>query len=252
MRGLSIELGVGALIAGIIGLWNDAAAYGLLIFIGVLLIAYGTYEAFIKPRFRIERRLTDWLLRRGRGVRIERLPQFNFMLHLTSGSSEKEVFVTRDKETRDDLIAFTGKVSYLPTWFDILPTFSEREREALITDIRIYLTAKNLSVNFSQLPNGKIAWPPNVGIQTALPQDYSLSQHSVDLAAKTIELSVIGVRDLIRKAVAAHLAAADDDTESSQTLSPESTPDTEGEQNLRQQPEHNGEADEEKPEHEPE
>ena len=61
MRGLTLGIGAGALIAGLVGFWNDDAANSLLITIGLVLITYGTYEAFIKPRFRVGHRLAGWL-----------------------------------------------------------------------------------------------------------------------------------------------------------------------------------------------
>jgi hypothetical protein len=201
-----IAIGAGAVIAVLAGVGLPVSV--VLLVGGVLLILYGGYEEYVKPHFRVEQRLGDWFLRRGWRVKIERQPQFNFIIHLTSSSSEKEVYVTRDRQTHGDLAAFTGKVPYRPEWFEILPGFSEAERESLLTDIRIYLTAKNLALDLSQTPDGRIAWPPVVTVQTALPQDHTLSQHAVDIAAKTIELSLIGIRDVIRKAVTAHLAAS--------------------------------------------
>lgn len=205
-----IEIGAGIVLAVLatFGIFGSVPVAAVLLAGGVILIMLGTYEEFIKPRFRVDHRLKDWFIRRGWHVGVERRPAFNFLIRLTSPSSGKEVFVTREKATYDDLIAFTGKVPYLPEWFAILPSFSEEEREALITDIRIYLTTKNVSPNFRTMGTNEIAWPPEVVIQAALAQDHTLSQHSVDIAAKTIELAIIGVRDLIRKAVAVHVAAA--------------------------------------------
>ncbi|HZP27068.1 MAG TPA: DUF2299 family protein [Dehalococcoidia bacterium] len=201
MRGASIQIGVGALVAGIVGFWNDAAAFALLILVGVVLISHGVYEDFVKPRFRVEHRLHDWLQRRGWSVRIERLPQFNFALHITSADSSKQILVSRNKDARDDVLAFTAKVGLHPDWLEPLRAMKDDERKTLLSDITIYLSAKNLSLDLSQRDAGSRSWPPSVVIQTALPQDHTLSQHSVDMTAKSIELSMIGVRDLIRKAV---------------------------------------------------
>jgi len=120
------------------------------------------------------------------------------------------------EQTNNDFISFTGLVPLHPDWIDTLEDFTPREREVLYSDIRIYLTGKDLSYEFVQSPDGKIIWPLHVVVQTAIPQDHTLSQHSVDITAKSVELSMIGVRDVIRKAVALHIT------------SPESTPDTEG------------------------
>ncbi len=226
MPRIAIGAGIVLAILATFGAFGSISVAVTLLTFGVMLIVYGGYEEWIMPRFRVDVRLTDWFQRRGWSVTIERRPQFNFLLHLTSSSSGKEVVVTRDKTTRDSLVAFTGGVPYHETWHEILPTFSEQERESVLSEIRIYLTAKNLSINLAQLLDGRIIWPPHVVIQTALPQDHTLSQHSVDMAAKSIELSVIGVRALIRKAVANHGAAALGDTASSPTPSPGSIPDT--------------------------
>lgn len=226
MRGASIQIGAGAVLAGIVGFWNGSAAFGFLIALGVFLLLHGIYDDFIKPRFRVERRLTDWLMRRGWSVSMKRQPQFNFLLHISSASSEYEVIVTRNKQTYDDLIGFTGKVPMHPMWLDVLPRFSQAEREILLSEIRVYVTAKNLSYEvFTDLSSGQVFWPPVIAIQTAIAQDHTLSQHSVDITAKSVELTMIGVRDVIRKAVTVH--AAMNRMAASQPPSPEPTPDTE-------------------------
>jgi len=217
---------MGALVAGIIGFWNDGAAFGLLVAIGAILFSHGVYDDFIKPRFRVEHRLNDWLQRRGWSVRIERLQQFNFALHLTESDTGKQVYVTRDKRTRDDLLAFTARVGLDPRWLPSLVAMSENQRTELIQEIVIFLAAKDVSLvlNDPRQPDSPISWPPDVKVQVALPQDHTLSQHSVDMAAKQVVLSMLGVRAIIRKAVID--VRAGDDRGSSSIPSPESTPDT--------------------------
>lgn len=200
-----IEIGAGIVLSVAAGLnaFGDVPVAVVLLVFGILLILYGSYEEWVKPHFRVDQRLNDWLQRRGWSVRIERVPQFNFVLHITAPDSGKEIIVTRDKTARNDVLAFTTGVGLHPQWTAPLIAMSAKEREGLKADIGIYVTAKNLGIHFGQLPDGRLAWPPSAFIQTALAQDRTLSQHSVDLAAKSLELSAMGVRELIRKALLA-------------------------------------------------
>ena len=194
--------------------------------LGVVLIVYGSYEEWVKPRFRVDARLTDWFLRRGWSVRMERRSQFDFVLHLTGGDSGKNVVITRTKDTRDDVLAFTGRVGLDPLWIPHLHAMSEIRKRILIQEITVFLATKNIAfaLNDPRVDGSSILWPPDVKVQTALAQDHTLSQHSVDLAAKSIEHSIIGVRAILRKA---SLEQSDDaDTASRPPPTPASVPDT--------------------------
>lgn len=188
----------------------------LLLAFGIFLILHGGYEEWVKPRFRVDQRLNDWLQRRGWSVRIERRPQFNFLLHITDETG-KYVAVTRDKDARNDVLAFSGRVGIDPRWLPAFEAMSETQRRRLIQEITIFVASKNISFDFStdpRDPKAPVRWPPtNMAVQTALPQDHTLSQHSVDLAAKSIMHSIIGVRALIRRAIL-DLPDAPGDTES--------------------------------------
>lgn len=213
-----IEIGAGLVLAALapLGILGYIPVAAMLLLFGIFLILHGSYEEFIKPHFHVEHRLKDWFLRRDWSVQMGQTPSLTFRLNLTSASSGYQVTVIREKRTHNDFISFTGLVPLHPDWIDTLEDFTPREREVLYSDIRIYLTGKDLSYECVQSPDGKIIWPLHVVVQTAIPQDHTLSQHSVDITAKSVELSMIGVRDVIRKAVALHIT------------SPESTPDTEG------------------------
>ena len=222
-----IAIGAGVVLAVIaaLGVLGSVPVAALLLAFGVVLILYGGYEEYVKPRFRVEQRLSDWLQRRGWNVQIERRPQFNFILHLTDPNG-KSLAITRDKDTRDDVLAFTGKVGVDPRWLLALETMSETQKRRLIQEIIIFVATKNIAYELSDDPsdpNAPIRWPPtSIIVQTGLAQDHTLSQHSVDLAAKSIVHSIIGIRAIIRRAI---LDAQDDDEESTLKPSPESTPD---------------------------
>ncbi len=209
------------------GLLGEIPIAVVLVAVGVALIVHGGYEEFVKPRFRVGQRLNDWLQRRGWDVRIEPRPEFNFLLHLTAPGSGKQIVVTRDKHTRGDVLAFTAKVGLDPRWLGPLDVMSQKQRQLLIQEITILLATKNIGFDLANPLDRKepIRWPPDVKVQTALAQDHTLSQHSVDLAAKSIEQSMIAVRALIRKAI----LDVNDEPDEGPTLtpSPESTPDTE-------------------------
>ena len=207
MRGLTLGIGAGALIAGVVGFWNDDAANGLLIAIGVGLISYGMYEAFIKPRFRVGHRLAWWFRRRAWSVEVEHSPRTELSLRIASPSSKYEVVVTRDNDAPDDMIMFTGHILPLTAlWQNTLPKFSAVERAYLEADIKAFLSAKDMS--FKLLKGDEVpAWMPVVAITTAVAQDHTLSQQSVDVTAHSVELSITGVRAVIEKAVLRHIGS---------------------------------------------
>lgn len=208
MRGLTLGIGVSVLVAGVVGFWTDSAASILLTAIGGVLITFGTYEAFIKPRFRVGHRLAGWFRRRAWSVGEERSTWTDFSLRISSASSKYEVVVTRDNDTQDDMIMFTGHILPLPNlWQETLPQFSAVERAYLEADIKAFLSAKDMS--FQLLKADKVpAWMPVVAITTAIAQDYTLSQQSVDATAHSVELSIIGVRAVIEKAVLRHIGSS--------------------------------------------
>ena len=190
-----------------LGFFNSVGIAVGLLALGVMLIMHGAYDEFVKPRFRVEHRLKDWFLRRDWSVQMEHTPSLTFRLNLKSGSSGYPVTVIKEKRVHNDFISFTGLVPLHPDWIETLNEFTPREREVLISDVRIYLTGKGLSFELATLPDGKVIWPPHIAVQTAIPQDHTLSQHSSDITAKSVELSMIGVRDVIRKAVANHVSS---------------------------------------------
>lgn len=225
-----IEIGAGVVLAVLatFGVFGSIPVAAVLLAFGVLLVLYGGYEEWVKPRFRVEHRLTDWLLRRGWSVRIERLPEFNFALHLISSDSEKHILVTRNKGAINDVLAFTARVGIDPRWIPQLLAMSQQNRSRLIQEITILAATKDIGLvlNDPRIEGSPITWPPDVKLQTALPQDHTLSEHLVDMTAKKIEMTMIGVRAIIRKA----LVIVPDDDDDAATLTPtpshESTPGT--------------------------
>ena len=204
-----IEIGAGIVLAVLapFGLLGYVPVAVILLLFGVVLILHGSYDEFAKPRFRVEHRLKDWFLRRDWSVQMEQTPSLSFRLNLDSASSGYRVTVIREKRAHNDFISFTGSVPLHPDWTQPLNEFTSKEREVLCSDVRIYLTGKDMSYELFKLPDGSLIWPPKIAVQTAIPQDHTLSQHSSDIAAKSVELSMIGARDVIRKAVASHISS---------------------------------------------
>lgn len=209
-----IEIGVGVLLtlAAALGLLESGWAYVALAVAGVYLVAHGTYDVAVKPHFRVEYRLSDWLMRRSWSVRMERKETLAFRLVVASGSSGHEVVITRDRKAVDDKIHFSG--SYMPpeAQHDILASFADYEREILRAEIRIFLASRILGFSFIQV-DGQQLWPPVVAITATLAQDQSLCQQSVDETAHGVELSVIGIRAIVTRAVAAHLGSRQQDAD---------------------------------------
>jgi hypothetical protein len=207
-----IEIGAGVLlaIAATFGFFDSAWSYLLLSALGSYLIIHGSYDEWIKPRFRVDQRIADWLLRRAWNVQMERRPSFNWMLRVKSGSSGYEIQITRQKNTLDDLIGFTGLVPRPDDGTEeILEEFSEPERRYLIAAMRMTIAHARLGFEFVKHPDTqKMFWPPSVIVQGAIPQDHTLSQHSVDQTAKNVESAIIEVRDVIRIAALRHISSS--------------------------------------------
>ena len=206
-----IEIGAGILLAlaATFGFFDSAGSYLLLGVLGAYLILHGGYDEWLKPRFRVDQRIADWLIRRAWNVQMERRPSFNWMLRVKSGSSGYEVQITRQKNALDDLIGFTGLVPRPDDGTEeILEQFSELEKRYLIAAIRMTIAHARLGFEFIKDPDTqKIFWPPTVIVQGAVPQDHTLSQHSVDASAKNVESAIIEVRDVIRIAALRHVSS---------------------------------------------
>lgn len=193
-----IEIGAGFVLAALagVGLQGSLSVTVILFICGIFLILHGGYEEYVKPRFRVDSRLSDWLQRRDWSVSIDSERAFNFVLWAQDESGRK-VAITRIRRARNDVLAFTAKVGLDPAWLPKLEAMAQPDRAKLIEDIRILFAAKRIGFNFPEP-----IWPPNVTIQTGLPLDNHLSQHLVDTTAKDMTHTMIGVRSLIRRAIA--------------------------------------------------
>jgi hypothetical protein len=199
-----IEIGIGLLLAAgaTFGFFNSDWMIVGLFGVGAALVVHGGYDEYVKPRFRVGKRLEGWFIRRAWAVEMESRPSFKYRLNLKSASSRYQVVVINERKANYDIVSFTGFVPLHPAWHTALDEYADWEREALLSEIRIYLTSKNMSYELGTNPDSDlILWPPAVFVQTAIPQDHTLSQHLADMTAKSVELSMIGVRDVIRKSV---------------------------------------------------
>jgi hypothetical protein len=192
-----IAIGVGVVMAALagFGLLESLPANIVLVIIGIILILYGSYEVFFKPRAFLQKRLEKWLLRRNWNIRIEKNPQFYFIIW-AEDDSHREVMISRDKKDKG-ILAFTALIhkDKDKDLLSRLDRLADSQKGQLLEDIRIFFTSKDMGY-------GGAWWPLNkLSVQHALPLDYKLSEHLVDLKAKEVINAVIGVRSLIRKAV---------------------------------------------------
>lgn len=184
-----IEIGAGFLPAALaaFGLQGSIPIGVVLLVLGIFLVLHGGYEEYVKTHFRLDRRLSDWLQRRGWSVMVEPEPGFDFLLSVRDIDSGKDVVITRTKRARNDVLAFTGKVGLHPDWLSPLMAMEDTRRRRILEEIRIFLAIKNMGF---VLVSGD-GWPPNVVVQTAMPLDNSLSQHLVDMTAKSLTQAMI-------------------------------------------------------------
>ena len=175
------------------GLLGNLPANIVLIIIGISLILHGSYEVFFKPRAFLQKRLVKWLSRRNWKIRIERNPKFYFIIW-AEDDSHREVMISRDKKDKG-ILAFTALIHKDKSLLSKLDRLTVTQRNQLLEDIRVFFATKDMGYVGAWWPLNKLS------VQHALPLDYQLSEHLVDLKAKEVVNAVIGVRSLIRKAL---------------------------------------------------
>ena len=195
-----VEIGLGFIVTALAGfnLLNSIPANIVLVVIGIALVLHGGYEVIFKPRYFLQKRIVKWLLRRNWKVKTDQHPNFYLIIN-AEDDSHREISITRDKKD-NGILAFTIGNLVHPSWISGLNKLSKRERALLLEDIKILFTNKDMAYETVKWPLDKLA------IQHALPLDQNLSEHLVDLEAKSVINTGIGVRSLIRKAIT-HLEA---------------------------------------------
>ena len=90
----------------------------------------------------------------------------------------------------------TTPIPFDKDWNNKLERLAGKQRTNLIEDIRVFFASKDMGF-------GEAGWPlQKVAVQHALPLNQDLSEHAIDLKAKEVINAVIGVRGLVRKAIA--------------------------------------------------
>jgi len=190
-----IEIGAGFAVTALagFGLLGSLPANIILMVIGIVLLFHGGYEVFFKPRILLQKRLMKWLLTRNWKIRIEKHPNFYFIIW-AEDDSHREVMISRPKED-SGIIAFTALVYREEKLFSKLEKLGAVPQNQLVEDIRAFLAGKDMGY-------GGASWPLNkLSVQHSLPLDSQLSEHLVDLKAKEVINTVIGVCSLTRKAI---------------------------------------------------
>lgn len=175
------------------GLLQNLPASIILVIIGIILICHGFYDIFLKPYMFLEKRLTKWLLTRNWKVQIEKRPGFYFILN-AEDDSHREVVISRDNCDKG-VLAFSAKIFLHKEWIPKLNSLTDIQKRQLIEDIKVFFATKDMGY-------GGASWPlDKLTVQHALPLDTNLSEHLVDLKAKEITNSIIGVHSIIRKVI---------------------------------------------------
>jgi len=191
-----IGIGVGLVIAGLssFGLIENRLASTVIMVIAVFLICYGAYEMWGKQRILLEIRIKRWLLKGNWSVEIEEKPEF-YLIIWAKDDSNREVGITREKENKG-ILAFTAVVPRGKDWDAKLAELNATQQYKLMEDIKIFLASKDMGYD-------KVGWPlKKVTVQSGLILDHNISGCLVDLKAKSVINAVIGVRSIIRKAIA--------------------------------------------------
>lgn len=191
-----IGIGVGLLIAGLysFGLIENGNASTVIIVIAVFLICYGAYEMWGKPSILLKRRIKKWLLERNWSVELEEKPEYYFII-CAKDDSNREVVITREKKKKRVLV-FSAFVTREENWDVKLAGLNTTQKHQLVEDIKIFLAMKDMGYD-------DVRWPlDKMKVQHILILDPNISGYFVDLKGKSVINAVIGVRSIIRKAIA--------------------------------------------------
>jgi len=191
-----IGIGVGLVIGGLsgFGLVQNGPAGIVLIIIAVFLICNGIWEMWGRQRIFLEGRIKKWLLKANWSVVVDRKPKF-YLIIWAKDDSNREVGITREKGNKG-ILAFTTVVPRGKDWNVKLAELDATEQYKLMEDIKIFLAGKDIGYD-------KVRWPlEKVTIQSAIILDHNVSGYLVDLKAKSVINAMIGVRSIIRKAIA--------------------------------------------------
>lgn len=191
-----IGIGVGLVIAGLssFGLIQNKPASTVLIVIAVFLICNGVYEMWGRQRIFLERRIKRWLRKGNWSVVVEGKAGF-YLVIWAKDDSDRELMISREKGNKG-VLAFTAVVPRKEDWNLKLAGLADSKKHKLVEDIKVFLAIKDMGYD-------GVRWPlEKVTVQDGLILDHNISGYLVDLKAKRVINAVIGIRSLVRKAIA--------------------------------------------------
>jgi hypothetical protein len=191
-----IGIGVGLVTVGLssFGLIQNRLASTILVVIAAFLIFTGAYEMWGKQHIFVRRRIKRWLMKANWSVEIEENPESYFMIWAKDHSNRK-LLISRHKGNKA-LLVFTALVARDEGWDLKLAGLNDRQKYQLMEDIKVFLAVKNVGYD-------EVRWPlEKVTVQDGLLLDNNISGYAVDVKAKSIINAVIGVRSIVRKAIA--------------------------------------------------
>jgi hypothetical protein len=192
-----IEIGAGFLITALsgFGLFQNVVASIVLLCIGLVLIGHGCFEEFFRPYLLLEGNVKRWLLNRNWMVKAKDISKLYYFAFVAEDEFKRSVTIIRDKHDKH-VLTFTALIPIDKAILVELEKLSVSKQRQLTEDIRIYFTSKNMGYWDAK-------WPLNeIKVQTALPIDSQISEHLIDVKAKEIINTQIGVHSIVRKAIA--------------------------------------------------
>ena len=192
-----IAIGIGAVIAAIAGLgWASSVPVSVsVLFLGVFLVAHGTYDVYYKPNVRLDRTVKRWLERHYWTVNPEsNVPADKFYFAIWARDpSDRRIMISREKATKG-ILGFAAPIDLDDdTVRKLGDRLSAVEQQKIYEELHILLASMHLGYNSEILTN--------MAVEHALPIDERLSEHTVDLKAKEVVDGVIAARSTVRKAV---------------------------------------------------
>jgi hypothetical protein len=189
-----LEIGIGAIVAGLASMFADSEALNVaLLILGALLVIHGAYQVYVLPNLWLDKTLSRWLRRRNFRVESLKVDKKDFYFGVrASDDVGRSVLISREKNAKG-ILAFSAKVQLSQDTISRLSRLRADVQQGLYLDIHILLASMQLSYDTTDFLH--------LAVQTAIPIDENLTEHSVDVTAKAVTLGYAATRSLIQKAV---------------------------------------------------
>jgi hypothetical protein len=182
----------------------------------VAAVIVSTLRTKVTPKWRLRQKVTSWLVSRHWLLETNTSPSLYFGLWASElDHPEYKILICRSKSD-SGLLSFSARVPLNTSWLRPLAKLPDSLQQVLIQDIGVLM-------NTMQMGFASLEWPlDKLAIQTAMPIDSNLSEHTVDMQGKAVTHAIIGARRVIRRAVITQSASdtVDSQTESTSELSP--------------------------------